>query len=72
MENVFVQEISLDDQLKINGGSIAIVAAFIAGAIAGGLVYDGVKAAWIWSVERYTEAAANGAYSGMPSPSFLH
>jgi thiol:disulfide interchange protein len=59
-----VQELNTPETMQTNGGFAW--GAFIAGAIAGGLLYDAAKAAYLAALDAYVDAAASGAYNGMP------
>ena len=39
---------------------------FVAGAIAGGIVYDVAKTVYVAAVEKYVEACGEGLYEGQP------
>jgi hypothetical protein len=51
--NCELKELSLDEQMSIQGGNPVLW--FIAGAIAGGVVYDAVKKVYVTYVTEYIE-----------------
>lgn len=65
-----VREMSYDEIINHNGGFAW--GAFIAGAIAGGVIYDVCKALYLEAWEAVVDGAGDGAFDGMPSPAFRH
>ena len=53
LENYGVQALNAKEIRAFNGDWLGVVAAFIAGTIAGGMIWDGIKWIYTTDVEEY-------------------